>query len=434
MMKPFPVLTRLYIRSDDTSRNLPVLPKEFLGRSAPRLREIALSGIPCPALPALLLSTSNLVTLELHRIPPTGYISPQAMATCLAALPRLDTFDLQFQSATPRLKRTRHPVTRILLPALTSFEFEGASEYLEDLVARIDSPRLDRILVVYLNQLVDFQVARLSMFIERLFFKIISFKHAQVTLSGDKLSFDMCRHEFRRDENHPTSCRPHTRIVISCRGIDWQVSHIAQVLSQFSATLSNVAHLKIEYPDHNYPLLEGADDAEWLLLLRQFSAVETLRVSRNLARYISQTLEDIPQEMVADVLPSLISIGLEGQRASSVEKFIAARRFSGQPIIVIDFKREMEKERARALLERAREKARGRVTVMKTETKTKTKTERVEDEKMEREREKERMMKRAKRRAIFERETARESARARVILEKERRMREKEPLIPSSRM
>ena len=157
-----------------------------------------------------------------------------------------------------------------------------------------------------------------------------------------------------------------------------------------------------------------------------------LHVSRNLARYISQTLEDIPQEMVADVLPSLISIGLEGQRASSVEKFIAARRFSGQPIIVIDFKREMEKERARALLERAREKARGRVTVMKTETKTKT--ERVEDEKMEREREKERMMKRAKRRAIFERETARESARARVILEKERRMREKEPLIPSSRM
>ena len=151
-----------------------------------------------------------------------------------------------------------------------------------------------------------------------------------------------------------------------------------------------------------------------------------LHVSRNLARYISQTLEDIPQEMVADVLPSLISIGLEGQRASSVEKFIAARRFSGQPIIVIDFKREMEKERARALLERAREKARGRVTVMKTE--------RVEDEKMEREREKERMMKRAKRRAIFERETARESARARVILEKERRMREKEPLIPSSRM
>ena len=120
--------------------NVPVLPKEFLGRSAPRLREITLSGIPYPALPALLRSASHLVTLELHRIPPTGYISPQAMATCLAALPRLDTLDLQLQSVFPRPERIRPPVTRFLLPALTSFEFRGASEYLEDLVARIESP------------------------------------------------------------------------------------------------------------------------------------------------------------------------------------------------------------------------------------------------------------------------------------------------------
>ncbi|KAN0130492.1 hypothetical protein V8E53_011692 [Lactarius tabidus] len=63
MKEPFPVLTRLYIRSDDS--NVPALPEDFLGRSAPRLREFTLSGIPYPALPALLPSASNLVTLGL---------------------------------------------------------------------------------------------------------------------------------------------------------------------------------------------------------------------------------------------------------------------------------------------------------------------------------------------------------------------------------
>ena len=339
MTEPFPVLTRLHIRSDDS--NVPVLPKEFLGLSAPRLTEITLSGIPYPALPALLPSTHNLVSLELHRIPPTGYISPQAMATCLAALPRLYTFDLLFQSANPRLERMRHPVTRILLPALTFFEFKGASEYLEDLVAQIYTPQLTCILVVYLNQLVDFQAAQLSRFIERSVFEKTPFKHAQVTFTGDSVSFDMWGHELRRGENHPTLCRSPTRIVIPCRGIDWQVSHMSQVLGHFSAILSDVVI------DHAYPRLEDADGAEWLPLLRQFSAVQKLHVSRKFARHVSQTLEDIPREMVADVLPSLVSIGLESQRASSVKKFINARRLSGQPIIVVDFKRKMEKGRRR---------------------------------------------------------------------------------------
>ena len=195
MKEPFPAPTRLHIHS--VGSNVPVLPKEFLGRSAPRLREIALSGIPYPALSALLLSASHLASLELHRIPPTGYISPQAMATCLAALPRLHTLDLQFQSAIPRPERIRPSVTRILLYALTSFELRGASEYLEDLVARIESPQLDRILIVYLNQLVDFQVAQLSDFIEHLVLQDGSIQACASNTSGDEVSFDMCRHEFR---------------------------------------------------------------------------------------------------------------------------------------------------------------------------------------------------------------------------------------------
>ena len=368
MMEPFPVLTHLHIRSDDS--NVPVLPKEFLGRSAPRLREITVYGIPCPALPALLPSATNLVILELRRVPMTGYISPQAMATCLAALPRLDTFDLQFQSAIPRPERMHPPVTRILLPALTSFGFKGASEYLEDLVPQIDSPRLDQISIVYLNQLVDFQVAQLSKFIERSVIKGTPFKRAQITFSGDSVSFDMYH-----DEIHTTSCRHATRIAISCREIDWQVSLIAQVLRQISATLSNIVRLTFESPDQRYPRLDGADNAEWLPLLHQFSAVRALHASGKLAKHVSQTLEDIPQDMFAGVLPFLNLIDLEGQLASSVEKFITARRLSGHPVTVVDFKRERAREEARV-----KEKARVRMILEKARVMAREKARKNEEE------------------------------------------------------
>ena len=381
MKKPFPVLTRLHVTSDPDDRNVPILPRGFLGRSAPCLQKITLSGIPYPALPRFLLSTSNLVTLELRRIPPTGYIALPAMATCLASLPKLDTLDIQFQSATPRHERIFPPVSRVVLPTLTAFTFKGASEYLEDFVAQIECPRVDRILIVYLNQSIEFQVAQLSMFIDRsAAFKANRLRHAQVTFSSDKVFFEMCRHELTRPELHSTWCRPPTRIAISCRGIDWQVPHIAQVVGRFSATLSNVVHLKLgctdvlmrddyqindadddewlmplrQLPD-DYSQIDGADDAEWLMLLRQFSAVQTLHVAWKLARHVTLALEGITQEMVADFLPSLELIDLQDQPALSFEKFLALRALSGHPVAIVDLRTEWSREQKK---QRRREKQR----------------------------------------------------------------------------
>ena len=100
MQAPFPVLTSLHIWSSDL--NASVLPAEFLGGSAPCLQFIDLHRITFPKLPTLLLSTSDLVTLDLGNIPPTGYISPEAMVAGLAALPRLSHFTIDFQSASSR--------------------------------------------------------------------------------------------------------------------------------------------------------------------------------------------------------------------------------------------------------------------------------------------------------------------------------------------
>ncbi|KAH9171380.1 hypothetical protein EDB89DRAFT_1972326 [Lactarius sanguifluus] len=339
MQWPFPVLTRLEISLDDDDGNTPVLPSGFLGGAAPRLRTIYLHGTPFPALQTLLLSTNDLVELDLHEIPPTGYISPEAMVACLAALPRLDTFHIGFRSTTSRPDRLHPPpAIRTVLPALTSFHVQGASEYVEDLVSQINGPKLDRISIVYLPViwLVDFQVAQLSNFIDRsVCAKLPPFGHVEVTLFSDWVTCDMYHADLQ-----VWDCPP-VRIVLLSDGTDWQVSHTAQLLSQLSATLSNVVHLKLKAGRDNHQL-KDSDDVEWLLLLQEFSNVRTLQVSRILAGRFALALEDITEDMVAEVLPSLDSIRVVGQPASSIEKFLAIRQRSGRPVTVVDNETEFD--------------------------------------------------------------------------------------------
>ncbi len=126
--EPFPMLTQLWLSSKD--ENLSVLPGAFLGGSAPCLQQIHLEGIPFPTLPSLISSATDLVVLYLHRIPHTGYISPEAMVASLATLTRLCDLSIEFQSSTSRphqsgSRRRLAPLTRAVLPALTSFEFRG---------------------------------------------------------------------------------------------------------------------------------------------------------------------------------------------------------------------------------------------------------------------------------------------------------------------
>jgi hypothetical protein len=138
MQKLFPELTHLR----------PLLPDSSLGKTAPRLRSLYLSRVSFPGIPKLLLSATHLVKLSLYNIPSSGYIPPEAMATALSVLNNLEFLHLDFQHPRPRpALETRRPppppLTRSILPSLTKIKFKGASEYLEEILARIDAPRLD---------------------------------------------------------------------------------------------------------------------------------------------------------------------------------------------------------------------------------------------------------------------------------------------------
>jgi hypothetical protein len=103
-----------------------------------------LDRIPFPGLPKLLLSATHLVDLCLLSIPDSGYISPEAMVTCLSSSTGLDGLFIGFESprSRPDRKTRRPPPPTRALPVLTKFQFIGVGEYLEDLVARIDAPLL----------------------------------------------------------------------------------------------------------------------------------------------------------------------------------------------------------------------------------------------------------------------------------------------------
>ena len=329
----FPTLTELWLSSEDRSV-VTVLPSAFLGGSAPRLRKICLDGIPFPTLPTFLSSASDLVFLSLHYIPHTGYISPEVMVASLAALTRLKSFSIGFQSLTSRpdqsgsIGRRAATPTRVVLPALAIFGFRGASEYLEDLVARIDTPRLASIMITYFNQLV-FQVPQLSRFIDRtqIIEKVMG---AKVHLAPSCICLYLISGP---GEHHRTLLS----LYISCQGLDWQVSHLAEVLNQSSAVLPNIYHLYIK--DELSPRWQGEmDDIEWLTLIRQFTAVETLRISSRQTGHVAHVLNNVTVGMAPELFPALRLLFLEYTRYETperVEKFITARQLAGLPPIAI---------------------------------------------------------------------------------------------------
>ncbi len=154
MQQSYPALKHLTLKLD---LDAPVPPGGFLDGSAPCLQKLSLGAIPFPALPTLLLSASDLVELNLYHISKTSYISPEAMAVGLAALASLESLFIGFRPTRSLPDQiSLPPMTRTVLPALTSFGFQGVSDYLEDLVARIDCPQINRIDIRYLRGRVGF--------------------------------------------------------------------------------------------------------------------------------------------------------------------------------------------------------------------------------------------------------------------------------------
>ena len=318
--KPFPVLRNLRLSSIDEI----VIHEEFLGGSVPCLRNLVLEEIAFLALPKFASSATHLSALTLDDIPMTGYISPEAMAACLATVPHLKFLSIGFKS--PRSHPDRIgllPPTRAVLPNLADFNFEGVSEYMEELVARIDTPKLKR-LEIYFFMDVMIHIPQLREFIARtetirpLNPAMISFSSFFVNLVlGSYLGV--------------------AELMISCRDPDWQVSLMAQVCSQLSPLLSHVERLDVGQSQARQG--NGIDPMQWFELFNPFPSVQSLYVRGELRPLVARALQGLTGERATDLLPTLRHLYLKGPSPSGsiredIQTFIAARQHSNHPVEV----------------------------------------------------------------------------------------------------
>ena len=331
MEVPFPELIRLFLSFRDLS-HAPVLPDSFLGGSTPRLRFLALNFIPFPGLPKLLLSSIHLVGLCLHNIPLSGYISPEAMVTCLSMLTSLDDLEIKFES--PRSfpdqeNRRSLPPTRSILPALMWLVFKGVVGYLEDLVARIDTPRLRRVEATFFHD-IDFNTPELIRFVSRSS-TLRAPNKAHVFFDSQTASVKL---------QSQASNEEYFEVTISCREPVWQLSSLAQICTTSLPLLSTMENLFIsEGYDPPLDWGDGIENIGWLELLPPFTSVKNLYLSKQFAPRIAPALQEITGGGTAEVLTALQNLYLEGfQPSESVEegikRFISARQLTNQPVAI----------------------------------------------------------------------------------------------------
>ena len=323
LQQPFPALKTLML-AFYTETTL-VVPASFLGGSAPDLQTLSLDRIPFPGLPNLLLTATQLVHLQLHRIPHSGYISPEMMVTALSVLTSLKALHIEFDSPRSLPDRRLHPRTRVLLPALTYLQLKGIGEYLEDLVARIDAPLLHQLIITFFNQ-PRFDSPQLTQFMSRTP-KFRAHNEALVIFRSYNVSLTL----------------PHTsdavlQMSISCNQSDRQLSSLAQVCSSSIplALISTIGRLRIE---NESDWQDDSENSQWLELFRPFTAVKYLSVTSSFMPHIAPALKELVGESVTEVLPALQTLHLyrplsPGPARETIEQFVAARQLAGHPLAI----------------------------------------------------------------------------------------------------
>jgi len=323
MDEPFPALRYFYLSSSSSfGVSVSIVPEKFLVGSAPRLRTFILSGIPFLSFPKFVFSATRIESLAFLDIPNSGYISPEVMTTSLAALPNLRLLSIGFRSPLSRPIQIRRPLlTRSVLPSLTRLLFHGVSEYLEDFVARIDTPLLKQLSVVLFMDLV-FHIPRLHDFI----------RHTEGLMPCNQAYMEFTGTMTKIILGSPARFEMEVR----CERPDWQLSSMTQIFSQQLPLLSHVEQLELR--ESSWPKWNDEPDMDsslWLELFHLFIAVQSLYVSKILAPPVTAALRELGEGRTMEVLPALKNLSLEGhQPAKSIQSFVASRQLSGHPIVI----------------------------------------------------------------------------------------------------
>ena len=302
---------------------------------ASHLRHLVLVGFAFSIRSRLLTTAVGMVTLCLSMENPSAYSGPNTLHRWISSMPQLETLIFAIKYPVPNRDVERQlmhtPITtHVTLPNLRWFSFRGPSNYMEAVLYRITTPRLEKINTVFFEQL-TYSVPRLLQFMG----------------AAENLRFKSVRIEFNKNDVHvevyPTEENKLYAflMVVHSWHLDWQVSSVAQVFNQLSQILSTVEHLTLKYEVHSLSSEEHneVDRTEWHKFLKSFSNVKTLRVDDGLVKELSHSLRSDDGERALDLLPELqelqeLTYSASGDRNTGHPfiPFVNARKGAGRPV------------------------------------------------------------------------------------------------------
>jgi hypothetical protein len=215
MDEEFPILEYLIITLPIEDNSTMLTFPETL--QAPHLRLLRLRSFALPMRSRLLTTAVSLVTLYLVMVHPSTYFHPNALLQWISLMPQLETLAIYFVFSIPNrnveMQLTHAPIIApVTLPNLHYFQFHGVSTYLEALLHRITTPRLEKLNIEFFNQLA-FSVPCLLEFMNR----------------TENLRFDTATFKFFDEQVNVAVYFGGETVYafgmrVFCRHLDWQIS------------------------------------------------------------------------------------------------------------------------------------------------------------------------------------------------------------------
>jgi hypothetical protein len=329
MNKEFPILDFLHIAPPHKHTEELILPGTF---RAPHLLHLTLLGFSLSTISPFLATIEGIVTLSLQNLPRSAYFSPDDLIRRLPGLPQLATLTITFQYPVSNhvlgMKLEEKPITtRVILPNLRWFWYGGVSTYLEALLSRMDTPRLEWLQLTFFHQ-ISFRIPKVLEFVEAA--QNLVFGSAEFEFSGNFLR---------------VLVYPHSRasiyafaMQIPCKDLDWQVASAVQVFCQLKTKFSAVEYLRLEFT--RYPISteanNEADRIQWRKLFGTFSNVKTLRVGDDYLGQISRALQGGDEGSQSELFPELGKLEYYASDGNPFTSFADARKNVGHPVTLVN--------------------------------------------------------------------------------------------------
>jgi hypothetical protein len=254
----------------------------------------------------------------------------------LQGLPHLEELSIGFAIPIPLPSAEGEllpaPIPPVTHPSLRRLTFRGVSVYLDNLVAQINAPLLERLDLTLFFE-VAFTLVNMTEFIRRtegfasgcLDFRVIFKKDGVHVDAGHKKS----------GYHEPWDIKA-LSVYVNCESLDWQIDSATQVCRALGKVVSTVEVLSLDLDVDAMPSdwENMLDDMLWHELLLPFTGAKRLYIGSSLTLELSRTLASVIGDLVLDLLPELqeLEVPVTIDQATLYSMFLHARESVGRPV------------------------------------------------------------------------------------------------------